>query len=85
MTINEILASAGFLFSIVGKMGLWYKKTWGWGVGNLGGLAWLAWGVSIALTQPGSGGWILLGNDLAFLIVGIVGWIIWRKEDKENE
>lgn len=85
MTVGEILATAGFLFSVVGRMGLWYKKTWGWAVGTLGAVAWLSWGLLIAFNQPGSGGWILLGNDTVFLIVGVVGWMIWRKAERGNE
>lgn len=85
MTVGEILAAAGFFFSVVGRMGLWYKKTWGWAVGTLGAVAWLSWGLLIAFNQPGSGGWILLGNDTVFLIVGVVGWMIWRKDEKGNE
>ena len=84
MTPQEILAICGFGFSVIGRMGLWYKKTWGWAVCAVGALAWLIWGVTIAFTQPGSGGWILLGNDITFLMVSIIGWLIWKKEEKEN-
>ncbi len=82
MTLLEVLAMLGFGFTLVGKMGLWYKKTWGWALSSLGAAAWLAWGVMIAFTQPGSGGWILLGNDITFLVVSIIGWFIWKKEEK---
>lgn len=85
MTPGEILAGLGFFFSVVGRIGLWYKKTWGWAVGTLGALSWLGWGLLIAFTKPGSGGWILLGNDVTFLVIGIVGWCIWSKEDKKGE
>ena len=84
VTAGEILAVCGFLFSVIGRVGLWYKKTWGWAIGTLGAVAWLAWGVLIALNQPGSGGWILLGNDSVFLALGLIGWWIWAKEDRNE-
>ena len=83
-TVPEILALCGFTFSLVGRMGLWYKKTWGWAVGSLGALAWLVWGGMIAFTQPGNGGWILLGNDVTFLAVNIIGWFIWKRDEKQT-
>ena len=84
MTLLEVLAVCGFGFSVIGRTGLWYKKTWGWAVGSLGALAWLLWGLGIAFSQPGSGGWILLGNDVTFLIVSIIGWFIWKRDEKKE-
>jgi hypothetical protein len=81
MTTLELLAIAGFLISVTGTVGLWFKKTWAWALGSCGALAWLTWGVMIALEKPGSGGWILLANDSTFLIINLVGWYIWRRED----
>ena len=82
MTILEFLAIAGFIISVSGTIGLWFKKTWGWAINSCGALAWLIWGVMIALEKPGSGGWILLANDITFLVISIAGWFMWRRDDR---
>ncbi|KKM95828.1 hypothetical protein LCGC14_1184230 [marine sediment metagenome] len=85
MTTLELLAIAGFTISVSGTIGLWFKKTWAWALGSCGALAWLIWGAMIALEKPGSGGWILLANDSTFLIINIVGWFIWRRDDRKKQ
>lgn len=82
MTSIELLAAGGFLFSLVNKIGLWHKRTWAWPAGVMSSCCWLTWGLLVAFVQPGSGGWIVLGNNMTFLIMGLIGWWIWAKDDQ---
>jgi hypothetical protein len=84
MTLLEIFAVLGFTISVSATIGFWYKKTWAWLLSSAGALMWLVWGVMIALEKPGSGGWILLANDSTFLVISVIGWFIWRRDDRKK-
>ena len=84
MTLLETLALVAFLTAVLSRVGLWYKKVWGWIAGTISAVVFLVWSAVVGLTQPGVGGWILFANDIVFIIMGIIGWWIWRRDERAD-